>query len=396
MKKIFAGIGRKRPQINIPLSMLELDIENPRIAEEHQKGTQLDILNVLYEDYDLGEIAYSMVENGYFDEEPIVVVPSYLPRNFKWSEDINKLQSDFDELVSTNKSVKFIVVEGNRRIGTAMLLTDAILRGELKLKESDFPKIKNKAIEDDLKIIPSIIYKDRKEISPYLGVRHITGILKWEAFAKARYISTRISEEKSKGKNIEESIKEIQKKVGDRTDVIKKQYMLFKIFEQAKDDLDIDTKAIMGRFSLITVAINSPSIREFIGLPSYKTVTFNKPLIPKNKLKNLEILLTWIYGNGKDKISILTDSRKITQRLAPILADEEATEYLLKYGNLEEAYERSGGDKEFVKKKINTANRAVTYALQAAYKYKEDIEIIRLIDELTKAIDELKKVVLGK
>jgi len=393
MKKDFAGKGRKRPQIDIPLPMLELDIKNPRLTEEH-RATQLDILKVLYDEYDLGEIAYSMVENGYFDEEPIVVVPCNLPKNFKWDEDINKLQSSFDEIVATSKDVKFIVIEGNRRIGTAKLLTDAILRQKLKFKESDFPKIKNKAVEDDLKIIPSIIYKDRKDISPYLGVRHITGILKWEAYAKTRYISARIEEEVNKGKNIEESIKEVQKKVGDRTDVIKKQYMYCKIFDQAKDNLDLDTNAIIDRFSLITVALNSPSIRDFIGVPSYKNVTFNKPLVTKNKLKNLEILLTWIFGNGKDKTPILTDSRKITNRLAPILADKEATEHLLNYENLEEAYERSGGDKEFVKKKINSAKRSVTSALQAAYNYKEDKEIIGLIDELTKAVDELRKAVL--
>lgn len=396
MKKDFAGKGRKRPQIDIPLSMLELDSKNPRLAEEHHRGTQIDILKVLYDEYDLGEIAYSMVENGYFDEEPIVVVPCNLPKTFKWDEDINKLQSSFDEIVATSKDVKFIVIEGNRRIATAKLLADAILRQKLKIKESDFPKIKNKAVEDDLKIIPSIIYQDRKDIAPYLGVRHITGILKWEAYAKARYISARIEEEKNKGKNIEESIREVQKKVGDRTDVIKKQYMFYKIFDQANDDLDLDTNAIIDRFSLITVAINSPSIRDFIGVPSYKDVTFNKPLVTKNKLKNLEILLTWIFGNGKDKTPILTDSRKITSRLAPILADEEATEHLLNYGNLEEAYERSGGDKEFVKKKINSAKRYVTSALQVAYKYKQDKEIIDLIDELTEAVEELKKVVSKK
>ncbi len=396
MKKDFAGKGRKRPQIDIPLSMLQLDSKNPRLAEEHHRGTQLDILKVLYDEYDLGEIAYSMVENGYFDEEPIVVVPCNLPKNFKWDEDINKLQSIFDEIVATSKGIKFIVIEGNRRIATAKLLTDDSLKQKLKIKESDFPKIKDKAVEDDLKIIPSIIYQDRKDISPYLGVRHITGILKWEAYAKARYISARIEEEKNKGKNIEESIREVQKKVGDRTDVIKRQYMFYKIFDQAKDNLDLNTNAIIDRFSLITVALNSPSIRDFIGVPSYKDVTFNKPLVTKNKLKNLEILLTWIFGNGKDKTPILTDSRKITSRLAPILADKEATEHLLNYENLEEAYERSGGDKEFVKKKINSAKRSVTSALQVAYNYKDDKEIIGLIDELTKAVEELKKAVSKK
>lgn len=390
-----AGIGRKRPQVDIPLSCLELDTENPRLAEEHQGGTQLDILKVLYGEFDLEDIGYSMAENGYFDEEPIVVIPKNLPKSFKWDDDVNKLQADLEKLMSNNKDLKFIVIEGNRRIATAKLLTDEELRDRIKVGD-DFPKPKSREVKDDLEIIPSIIYKDRKDISPYLGVRHITGVLKWEAYAKAKYIASRIEEEKSKGKNIEKSIQEVQQKVGDRTDVIKKQYMYYKIFEQAKDDLEFDTKEIIDRFSLITVAVNSPSIREFIGVPPYKEAKFNVPLVPKNKLKKLEILLTWIYGNGKDKVPILTDSRKITSDLAPVLADKEATEYLLTYGNLAEAYERSGGDKEFVKKKIATAKRAVTNALQSAYKYKNDKEIMALLEELEKAVEELRKAVTKK
>ncbi len=395
MSKNFAGKGRKRPQIDIPLFCLELDAENPRFAEECHGGTQLDLLKVLYRDFDLEDIGYSMAENGYFDEEPIVVIPKNLPKTFKWDEDINKVQADLEQLMNSNKHIKFIVIEGNRRIATAKLLTDEELRGKIKVT-NDFPNPKGKGVEDDLKIIPAIVYQDKKDISPYLGVRHITGVLKWEAYAKAKYIATRVEEEKHKWKNIEKSIREVQKKVGDRTDVIKKQYMYYKIFEQARDDLEFDTEKIIDRFSLITVAISSPSIRDFIGVSSYKDAKFNTPLVPKNKFKNLGILLTWIFGNGKDKEPILTDSRKITSRLSPILADKEATEYLLTYGNLEEAYERSGGDKEFVKKKIASAKRAVTSALQSAYKYKDDKEIISLLEELDKAVEELKKAVTKK
>jgi len=72
--------------------------------------------------------------------------------------------------------------------------------------------------------------------------------------------------------------------------------------------------------------------------------------------------------------------------------DKDATEYLLQYGNLEEAYERSGGEVEYIKKKINTAKRAVTSALQYAYKHKGDKEIITLLKELVAAAEELGKV----
>ena len=120
--------------------------------------------------------------------------------------------------------------------------------------------------------------------------------------------------------------------------------MAYKLFEQARDDISFDVDTIINRFSLITVALNYPSIRDFIGVASYKEVKFNKPLVPKNKLEKLDTLFTWIFGKGKDKPPILTDSRKIQGQLSYILADKDATEYLLQYGNLEEAYERSGGE----------------------------------------------------
>ncbi len=391
MTNKISQISHKKPQIDIPLGNLELDNKNPRLADKHHGGSQFDILKVLYEEFDLDEIAYSMAENGYFDEEPIVVIPQNLPKDFEWDVDVTSLKTSFEQLVVSNKDIKFIVVEGNRRIASAKLLSNKGFRDKLKIENNDFPKIKNAEVKNDLKNIPSIVYRDRKDVSPYLGVRHITGILRWESYAKARYISSRIEEETKKGIGIEESIREVQRKVGDnRTDIIKKQYMFYKIFEQAQDELGFDVSEVINRFSLITVALNSPSIRDFIGVPSYKEVTFNRPLVSKTKLKNLEILLTWIFGNGKGKDPILTDSRKITSHLAPILSDKAATEYLLTYSNLEEAYERSGGDKEFVKKKINSAKRAVTSALQAAYKYKKDKEILALLEELTMAVEELK------
>lgn len=392
MAKKISETGRKRPQIDISLANIELDNKNPRLAEEHQGGTQFDILKVLYEEFDLDEIAYSMAENGYFDEEPIVVVPHNFPKNFKWDQDVESLETSLKQLAASDKNIKFTVIEGNRRMASAKLLSDKALRDRLKIKDNDFPKIKDKNIEADLTIIPAIVYKDKKDISPYLGVRHITGVLKWEAYAKARYIASRIEDELHKGKSIESSIQEVQRKVADRSDLIKKQYMAYKLFEQARDDISFDVDTIMNRFSLITVALNYPSIRDFIGVVSYKEVKFNKPLVPKNKLEKLDTLFTWIFGKGKDKPPILTDSRKIQGQLSYILADKDATEYLLQYGNLEEAYERSGGEVEYIKKKISTAKRAVTSALQYAYKHKGDKEIIALLKELVAAAEELGKV----
>ena len=127
-------------------------------------------------------------------------------------------------------------------------------------------------------------------------------------------------------------------------------------------------------------------------MKSYKEVDFSKRILPINKVENLNRLLVWIYGDGRNKSPILTDSRKITSRLSPILADEDATEYLIKYENLEDAYERSGGEKKFLIKKLNDAIKNLRNALSIAYKYKT-ADIHRLVLESIDAGKELKKMI---
>ena len=79
----FAGIGRKRPLLNINFENLLLDPYNPRLPQEVQGKTQEEIIFELYESFDIEELAYSMAENGYFDEEPLVAVPENLPSEFE-------------------------------------------------------------------------------------------------------------------------------------------------------------------------------------------------------------------------------------------------------------------------------------------------------------------------
>lgn len=391
MPKNFAGSGRKRPQLNIPIEFLELDSENPRLAKDGEGDSQFELLKILYEEFDVEELAYSMAENGYFDEEPLVVVPKNLPKDFDFSKDVDTQQNELQKLVN-EKKLTFTVVEGNRRTATLKILTDSTLRSKLKIG-SDFPKPASDKIKDDLKNIPAIVYQNRNEISPYLGVRHIAGLLKWEAYAKAVFLADRIENGVSKNKTIEESIKEVQRQTADRSDVIKKQYLCFKVLKEAESDLSFDVTNVKDRFSLVTVALNSPSIREFVGVESYKKVDFSKRVVPIKKLENLEKLLTWIYGNGKDKTAILTDSRKITNRLAPILADESSTEHLLKYENLEDAYERIGGEKALVEKELWKAQRALRKA-NSSVKKVDKKEVIGFFLETEKAITDLKNSII--
>ncbi len=90
----FSGYGRKRPQANKPVRLLHLDSQNPRLPEEAQGKSEEELLNVLYKEFFLDELADSMAENGYFDAEPLIAVPRKLPSEL---EDANPNLKEFPD-----------------------------------------------------------------------------------------------------------------------------------------------------------------------------------------------------------------------------------------------------------------------------------------------------------
>ena len=305
MAKNIAGSGRKRPQLNIPVELLNLDQDNPRLARDGKGSTQLDLLNILYSDFDIDEIAYSMAENGYFDEEPIVVVPLKLPKGLKLPTDIEGQQKTLQELVDS-KSITFTVVEGNRRTAALKILTDQSSRRQVGVDE-DFPRASAKALQD-LKVVPAIFYTNRQDVTAYLGVRHISGSKKWDFYPRVFYVSKRIEETFSKMKNYEKTFEEVQKQIGlRRSDTVVKHFLYYRISNIIESDLKFDIDPIIKNFSLIEVALRSPGIRQFIGLGDnsnyQKHIDFAKRVIPATKNDELESVLTWIYGNKKKNIA---------------------------------------------------------------------------------------------
>jgi hypothetical protein len=383
-----AGAGKKRPQLNIPIDLLDLDPKNPRLAEKDKEATPADLIKTLYSDFDLEDLAYSMVENGYFDEEPVVVIPSSPPDGFELPTTAKDQEAYIQGLIE-KKTIRFFVVEGNRRVATIKLLIDPTSRKYVRTS-AGFPSVTSEELKNELSVIPAIFYPDRTGISAYLGVRHIAGLLKWDAYAKAVFLATQIDLQVADGKSYGESIKETQRQTADRSDAIRRQYLYYRVLREAEEDANFETKPVKERFSLMAVALNSPSIRNYIGMPSYKEANFDSRLVPEKRVGHLVQLLTWIYGDGKDNSPILTDSRKITSRLAPVLEDQAATEYLIKYGNLEDAYERSGGEKNFVLKKISGATKSLQNALSFVYKYKKETEVVEAVDECFLAAEQLK------
>jgi len=395
MAREFGGRGGKRPQIEIPIKRILLDDENPRLVQ-YTEGimnlTQLDLLKIMQENFDTESVALSLCENGYFDEEPLIVVPNNLPDNlnladFSYEDAISTLQLHIEK-----KGLTFTVVEGNRRVSAIKLLLDGDLRNQLGI-DRFYPVANKPEIIADISSIPCIVYSDRDQVANYLGVRHIAGLLKWEAFAKAAYIANTIQIEVAKGKSNSDAIKEVQNIVGDRSDTLKKQFVAYKLWKEAKDDLpEFDTKPIIYKFSLLNVIYNSPTIREYMGVASYSDVDFENRIVPLEKLDKLEEVLTWVFGNKiKGERPVLTDSRMITNSLSHIVRSESAVEYLNKYKDLEGAFERTNGEKVFLIKNLTKAFRTIQESLTFAYKFRDEQEIHTKVNELEEIVIELKK-----
>ncbi|MFI5057036.1 MAG: hypothetical protein ACHQLQ_02535 [Candidatus Acidiferrales bacterium] len=363
-----AGAGHKRPQLDIPIERLHLDPANPRLPEEVQGKDEAVVLQHLFEHFDLEEIADPMGMNGYFDEEPLVVVPQKIPARLLPKPGARE-SAEFRNFIA-KQTTHFTVVEGNRRLATAMILLDAALRQKLKVRS--WHEI-SAAVEADLKVLPAIVYPSRKEVLPYLGVRHITGNKKWDSYAKARYIADMIRE----GHPVED----IEEQVGDRGQGVRKNAIAYHMLREAKEHLDWDIGRAKEDFSLILLAIGQRNIKFYLGwskaipnVEQLKTLALEEinleSPVPESHLQNLRDLLSWLYGEGGKVLPVIHESRDITNFLSSVVASPSAVKYLRETRNLREAYELTDGEEVMLQKQLRMANTKLEKALGVAHRHK--------------------------
>ena len=290
--------------------------------------------------FDLPELAYSVANNGYFQEEPIIVIPKDADSFDEFIDDETKPE-DFHKYVIDN-DIQFIVVEGNRRLSTVKILTDQDLRESLKLR--NWPEIKPKH-KDSLNQLPVVIYPDRASVATYIGIRHIGGLKKWEPYEKARYVKSLIEEQKI-------PIQTVQQMVGDKGNSIRKSYLCYKLINIIETEYDIPNtvEKAKERFSYLLLSLGQTSIKNFIGVTAkYTDIDFENP-IPDEKKDSLKTFFSWLFGEGPKIRPVVQESRDITNYLSPILKREESTELLKATRDLLDAYELSDGEKILLSK----------------------------------------------
>ncbi len=369
--------NRKDGVFKISVANLVLDQLNPRLYGESAGNTQTEILQKIYKKEQINELSISLANNGYFAEEPIILIPEN--------------ESDFDLIDHKNyDQFRYLVIEGNRRTSSVKLLLDK----HNEIVDTAFPKLNNNEIKLNLEKLPSIIYRKREDVDIYLSIRHITGNKKWDSYAKSKYVYDQILKINQNTRDITKAISKLSIQIGDKNNVIKKYYIYHAIFKRIeKDAIQYPSKNIKERFSLLEVSLQSgnTSIAQYIGLKSFKNTDFKNQIVSDDKIENLKDITKWIFGNDEDGTgTLIKDVRNINLMLKPVLTNEEATTHLKKYNDLEGAFELTDGEENFMLGNLKKSTSNIAAILAKVKKYKNNQDFKTALSELNDTIHSLK------
>jgi hypothetical protein len=333
----------------IPLKDLDFDPANPRLPDELQPRTQPALLSYLSTTKALEQLGESMARVGYFDEEPLLVVPS---------------------------DHRYTVVEGNRRLAALRLLTDPKARE--KVGATAWDRLADEAAQSGhtFEGIPCLVYGRRTDLIAFLGFRHVTGIAPWSAEAKARFIANLVLDYGF-------DFYQVGRAIGSRQDAVRRQFVAFQALRAAAKQ-DADTSLAEDHFGVWYRALQNPTIRAYVGVRGWNEGIEPDLPVLTGGIDRLVEALAWLFGegeDGRDPPPVIRDSREI-DKLGEVLKDERATALLRRTRNLAASRESLGGDRDILVGSLSTAHHHLLIALGQADLFAGDEKIIELADRV--------------
>ena len=345
----------------IDIDNIDLDRENPRLPESFRENdiSQRDIINWMLVDASLIELMLAIGQNGFFIGEAILVVK--------------------------NPDGRYTVVEGNRRVSSVKLLHDSSI-AEIHTKK--IAKVLEETKERP-KEIPCILFNCREDILQYLGYRHVTGIKAWSLLAKARYLSALASTMNKQP--IDTISRELAKKIGSKSDYVKRLLVGFKIYEIIKDNgfykiPNLDETSF--HFNYIADSLRHENIKMFICIDLNIENPFNN--FNEEGEKNLHTLVDWFFRkNDQGRPRVYGHSKDLTA-LNSILASDEAIAHFIDGNSLEDAYKYTAINSDSFHHELKEALRSLKYAHSFIHQIEEhndnDVDIIKEILSLSKTM----------
>jgi len=302
----------------VAVERLRLDHRNPRLIGEGEHASEEEMIARLYLSADLGELLQSISANGYMDIEPLIVTPD-----------------------PQSSDGTLIVLEGNRRLAALRLLREPDLVGKIKKSEGlpiTIPTIgeQQRASLD----IVSVCHVDSREAArSFIGFKHINGPAKWDAYAKAQFAAEWYKSGREQGVNL----KFIANAIGDKHNTIKRMVSAIYVLEQAKKEKLFDIEDRYSRrfsFSHLYTALSRSQYMDYLGLEDgWAQHDPHQDQVPKDKLKELQNVLVWIYGSKtEEKRPVIQSQNPDIKRLGEVLAYAEGRHVLETKHDLDSAY----------------------------------------------------------
>jgi hypothetical protein len=340
-------------QVNV--NELHFDHDNPRLAEYGITKTtpEDEVLKILWDAMDVRELVQSISASGFFPQEALIIAV---------------------------EGGQKIVIEGNRRLAAVKVLLAGDKGGE---GGWTIPEITAEA-RAALRTLPTI-KSSREDAWRFLGFKHVNGPAKWSSYAKAVYIST-------VHKTFGVSLVDIANQIGDRHNTVQRLYRGLMVLEQAEREGVYDREHVFRSrlaFSHLYTGLDYEGIGGFLSVAPKETET-DSP-VPKEKIKELGELLTWLYGNKPEAVPPVVETQNPDlRRLNAVVANREAIAALRAGQELTRAYEISRPATSVFEDALLAAKRELTTARAAlSGGYDHSIELLKIAGSIANLADDM-------
>lgn len=343
---------------NLPISDLRLDLGNPRFELAEHEKSQSGLANKMILGYDVMTLAESIARNGFFANEPLVAIPS------------------------TSEAGKYIVIEGNRRLTALKCLCDEVFRKDVFQREFWEKLSVESEVSGDVSV-PVTIVEDRDKINPILGFRHISGINSWQPLAQARFIARMIDHD---GLTFEQTAESVGKAKADVANMYRNQAIVNQAAASGFEVSRLETS-----FSLLTVAMGSPALRQFVSAPLGGDIAPQVEPIPEEKIPELKEMLGWLFGSGEEP-PVINDSREIN-KLGKVVQVPVGLDTLRNTKDLKQAQEAISttvmDPLTRLLNRLKAANEASTAAFDDIADYTDDAQVKALVSSIKENAENL-------
>ena len=283
----------------VGIEELLLDPSNPRLKNDGETVTQLELAKQIALHFDALALARLIAINGFYKTGALLVYPT--------------------------SGGKYIVAEGNRRLTALLGLTNEEFRNSYN-NLAEWNKVSQLAKSKLTGKIPVYVFGGPTELRPIIAGEHLNRKLPWEPYQKSREIVNLVDLEGY-------TFDDISEFSGLTKSSLRGSYRDFKLTKILTKQ-GFDENQLSSDFSRVGEITKIKSLREFGGIPDDSEIDSGRLPLDSAKSEQLMELFSWVYGEE----NLTPDSRQIRD-LGKVVLNEESLTHLRNTWDLEEALE---------------------------------------------------------